>query len=72
MQVEGALPQDSTYTEAIAVAGVDGDGRVDLILENYEQGDQLLRNAGNGAFKEVRGALTVSGLKKKDMDNRSW
>ena len=72
MQVEGALPQDSTYTEAIAVAGVDGDGRVDLILENYEQGDQLLRNAGNGAFKEVRGALTVSGLKKKYMDNRSW
>ena len=71
VRVEGALPQYSTYTQAILLDGVDRCVQVYFILGKYELGDHILRNSGNGFFKEVHGDLSLNGLKKQYIDNHS-
>ena len=45
-------------TRAIAVADVNNDGFIDIIIGNdYEQFNRLLLNDGNGTFQEMLGAI---------------
>jgi hypothetical protein len=42
------MPGGDLSTKAIALADMDNDGHIDVIIGNYEQPEQLLMNKGNG------------------------
>ena len=56
--ITGATPQVATLTQTVAVADVNADGLVDILIGNELQINQLLLNKGNGLFEEVIGALS--------------
>lgn len=48
------------HGNGLAVADVDGDGRLDVYFVNQLGGNQLWRNAGGGKFEDITGAAGVA------------
>jgi hypothetical protein len=47
-----SLPGGKTNTRSIALADLDDDGDIDIVIGNYGEYNQLLINTGNGSFIE--------------------
>jgi hypothetical protein len=46
-------------TQGVALADLDGDGDLDMVLANQQPPNRLLRNDGKGRFTEAKGALEL-------------
>ena len=46
------ISSDDTSTVIIALGDVNGDGRIDIVIGNYGEENQLLMNSGNGALSD--------------------
>src|SRR5437667_7412614 len=57
-------PAHYDHGSAIAVADVDGDGKLDLYFVNQQGGNQLWRNLGHGKFENITAAAGV-GLEER-------
>ena len=53
--------QDQGCATGVAIGDVDGDGKPDLYLTRYNQGDQLYRNLGDWHFEDVTARAGVTG-----------
>ncbi len=61
------------YTDDLVVADLDNDGDLDLVSANYNQGNRIYFNDGNGTFIDSGQSLTTYGTdgtaKVADLDN---
>lgn len=63
-----------------SLADLDGDGKLDILAQDYTAGMRFFRNLGNGSFSEWSNANSLSGLAgdwlvkihPADMDNDGW
>jgi hypothetical protein len=74
--VDDLLPSDTSNTHSVAVADINNDGMLDIIIGNdFDQENQLLINAGDGTFKEnaveilLGGALDTESVAVADINN---
>jgi hypothetical protein len=68
------LPGGASLSYSIAVADMNNDGMLDIVIGNYNQKNQLLINSGDGTFSEdvedlPGGALSTWSIAVADMNN---
>jgi hypothetical protein len=70
------LPGDSLRTYSIALADMNNDSLLDIVIGNYNDKNQILLNDGDGVFGEAvklpGSAFATYSLVIADMDNDGW
>ena len=66
------LPGGSAFTRSIAVADVDGDGDLDVLLGNYNSSSRVLLNVGDGtvptSIELPGGSANTNSIAAADVD----